>query len=290
MGTKGEEPNKEYSGDAKHGSKNSSKKKSDKWLTVLQYVLIIFLAGVLLTPFIQNRQFQQRMNKEISEFREEDRTEEVSKMKENNEDMNKSGQFYMADPFAGQTKYEDRANMLGILEIPKIDETLTVYDRTDNMSLSEGVGLLEGTNLPTGGEGNTTVLTGHDGMAEATIFRNIDLLENGDIFTFDNGEEVLTYQVYDRVDVLPHETEYIKQIPGQDTMILLTCDTPDITKGVNTHRLIVYAERIPTVEDKVKEIEPVTNRDTRHIIFGISGLALVVGVIGKVTYNKIKKK
>lgn len=270
---------------------DEQRKKSAKRLTILQHLIAVVLAVVLLFPFVQNLQHDARVEAEIEEFRKQDNEEEVANMKKENEDINESGQFYTADPFAGQTKYEDRANMLGVLTIPKIDEELTVYDRTDNLSLDEGVGLLEGTNKPTGGKDNTSVLTGHDGMAEATIFKNIDLLEDGDTFTFDNGSEVLTYEVYDEVVVLPHETDFIQQIKGQDTMILLTCETPDITKGINTHRLLIFARRVPT-EDKTEtpEIKPVTSHNRRHTLMGISGITILVGVVGSAGYRYIKKK
>lgn len=266
------------------------KGKKYKRLTMIQYILLIFLSVVLITPFAQNRQFQTRMGMEIEEFRKQDHTEEIKDMQEVNQHINESGNFYTEDPFAGTTVYEDRANMIGVLSIPKIDEELSVYDRTDNLSLREGVGLLDGTHQPTGGIGNTTVLTGHDGMADASIFRNLDKLEFGDTFTFDNGEEILTYEVYEVAVVLPHETDVIQQIPDQDTMILLTCDTPDITKGINTHRLIVYGQRIPTVEQQPKESKLVTQSNQRYILFGTMGILLLVLIIVRLVYKGIKNK
>lgn len=269
--------------------KNKQKKSKYNRLTIIQYILIIFLAIVLLTPFVKNMQFNSRISREIEEFRRRDNTELVTSMEERNREIDDSNSFYIdpTDPFEGTTVYTDRAEMLGVLTLPKIDEELSVYDRTDNLSLREGIGLLDGTHMPTGGIGNTTVLTGHNGMADATILRNLHKMEEGDVFTFDNGEEVLTYEIYDSIVVMPHETEYIKQIPDQDTMILLTCITPDMTKGINTHRLLVYAERIPTVEEEIQEIKPEVNSNTRYIIFGVAGIIVLFVVIGKAVYNKV---
>ena len=269
-------------------SQDEKDKKKYNKLTIIQYVLILFLAIVLLTPFVKNMQFNSRISREIEEFRNRDNTELVTTMKERNMEIDESNSFYASetDPFEGTTVYKDRAEMLGVLNIPKIDEELSVYDRTDNLSLREGIGLLDGTHMPTGGIGNTSVLTGHNGMADATILRNLHKLEDGDIFTFDNGEEILTYKVYESVVVLPHETEYIKQIPDQDTMILLTCDTPDLTKGLNTHRLLVYGKRIPT--ETVPEIkgEKVASSNLRYQVFGALGL----GVLGIAIYQGFKHK
>lgn len=266
-------------------STKAKKEREYKRLTVIQNTLLIFLAIVILYPFIKNQQFSGRIQQEIREFRQSDRTEQVANMESVNQEIHDRGNFYTTDPFHSEVQYEDTAEMLGVLNIPKIDEELSVYDRTDNISLSEGVGLLEGTHQPTGGINNTTVLTGHDGMAEADIFRHLDKLDSGDTFTFDNGVEVLTYQVYESIIVLPHETEHIQQIPGQDTMILLTCDTPDFTKGLNTHRRIVYGRRIPT--EKLPEVaetgNKVTKGNTRYNVFGVLGIV----VLGYAVYTVV---
>lgn len=272
----------------KKGNRLEDKKRERKLkiLTYIQIGLMMFLSVVLLFPFVKNYQFNARIKTEINDFRSQDRTEQVEQMVQINEEIHEKDNFYTTDPFHEQVRYADRAEMLGVLEIPKIDEELTVYDRTDSLSLREGVGLLEGTHLPTGGIGNTTVLTGHDGMAEATIFRNLDKLEDGDVFTFDNGVEVLTYEVYDTITVEPHETDYIQQIPDQDTMILLTCDTPDLMKGLNTHRVLVYGKRIPT--ETVPEIKEgkVASSKLRYQVFGAIGL----GVLGIAVYQGFKYK
>ena len=57
-------------------------------------------------------------------------------------------------------------------------------------------------------------------------------------------DEVLAYQVYYTVEVLPHDTSKLQIVQGKDICTLVTC-TP---VGINTHRLLVTGQRIPYVE------------------------------------------
>ena len=51
----------------------------------------------------------------------------------------------------------------------------------------------------------------------------------------------MKYEVHDIEVVLPNETESLKPVGNQDLLTLITC-TP---YGVNTHRLLVHAHRVP---------------------------------------------
>ena len=65
-------------------------------------------------------------------------------------------------------------DLMGRLKIPVIDVDLPIYHGTADATLARGVGHLEGTSLPVGGEGTHSVLTGHRGLATATLFTNLD--------------------------------------------------------------------------------------------------------------------
>lgn len=69
------------------------------------------------------------------------------------------------------------------LRIPAIDVDLPIYHGTSDATLLKGVGHLEGTSLPVGGKGTHAVLTGHRGLATATMFTNLDRVRKGDTFT-----------------------------------------------------------------------------------------------------------
>ncbi|MFF8817709.1 class C sortase [Leucobacter sp. NPDC015123] len=134
----------------------------------------------------------------------------------------------------------DPTGTMARLQIPAIDLDLPVYHGTSDATLLKGVGHLQGTSLPVGGEGTRSVLTGHRGLANATMFTHLDRVEVGNTFSVEVLGEVLTYRVFDYKVVSPNDTEEIRAVPGKDLMTLITC-TP---LGVNTHRILVTGERV----------------------------------------------
>ena len=164
------------------------------------------------------------------------------------------------------------ANGVGLmarLRIPSIDLDLPVYHGTSDQTLLEGLGHLEGTSLPVGGTGTRSVITGHRGLANATMFTNLDRVGVGDTFTAEVFGEVLTYRVVETKVVEPEQTEELRADPDRDLMTLVTC-TP---LGVNTHRILVTGERIPTPDDDVAGERPDVPR------FPWWALALGAGVV-----------
>ena len=108
------------------------------------------------------------------------------------------------------TSYVDLVDVgesLGYITIPKIDVNLPIYEGTSDDVLQRGVGHLEGSSYPLGGESTHSVLTGHRGLPEAVLFTDLDKLEEGDCFY----------------------------------CTLVTC-TP---YAINTHRMLVRGTRIP---------------------------------------------
>lgn len=134
----------------------------------------------------------------------------------------------------------DDRGLMARLRIPAIDVDLPIFHGTDDEVLLEGIGHLEGTALPVGGPGTHSVLTGHRGLAEATMLTHLDRLGVGDRFTVETFGEVLTYEVTSTAVVEPHETQTLHPRPGEDLMTLVTC-TPI---GVNSHRILVTGERV----------------------------------------------
>lgn len=135
--------------------------------------------------------------------------------------------------FMGRMKYDS----LGI--------DLPIYHGTSEETLRHGIGHLEGTSLPVGGEGTRSVLTAHRGLPEATLFNELDRAEVGDRFTVSVLDQVLTYEVTETQVISPDDTQAIMAEPGQDLITLITC-TP---LGINSHRILVTAERVtPTPE------------------------------------------
>lgn len=132
------------------------------------------------------------------------------------------------------------SGVMGRLRIPSIDVDLPIYHGTDDYTLTQGVGHLQGTALPVGGTSRRSVLTAHRGLPEATLFNDLDKVEVGDRFTIEVFNEVLTYRVNETRVIEPDDTDSIRVASGEDLVTLITC-TP---LGVNTHRILVTGERI----------------------------------------------
>lgn len=181
-----------------------------------------------------------------------------------------------------QLNYNDLLNvngagLMGRLRIPTIDLDLPIYHGTDELTLEKGLGHLEGTSLPVGGIGTRTVITGHRGMANALMFTNLDKVKEGDTFTLEVFNEVLTYRVFDVKVVNPDENESLRFDPNKDLATLVTC-TP---LGINTHRILVTGERItPT---PLKDVEEAGKEPTIPG-FPFWALWLTFGIIVAVTY------
>ena len=136
--------------------------------------------------------------------------------------------------------------MIGYLKIDRIGVELPIYHGTSSDVLSYGVGHLEGSSLPVGGESTHSVMSAHRGLPSAKLFTDLDRVELGDTFQITVLDQVLTYQV-DQIKIIePNEIDELKIVEGKDYCTLFTC-TP---YGINTHRLLVRGIRIETIFEK----------------------------------------
>lgn len=135
--------------------------------------------------------------------------------------------------------------LMGRLRIPSINVDLPIYHGTDEDTLLKGVGHLQGTSLPIGGESTRTVLTAHRGLASAELFTHLDKMEVGDIFTITVLDKVYAYQAFDIRVISPEDSEAVNVVPGEDEATLVTC-TP---LGINSHRILVTGKRVDPVPD-----------------------------------------
>lgn len=156
---------------------------------------------------------------------------------------NSKSLFVLSD--AEKEQYTQLLNLsgdgiMGYVEIPAIGSELAVYHGTEEAVLQVGVGHLEWSSLPVGGENTHCVLSGHRGLPSAKLFSDLDQLREGDIFLLHILDETLTYEVDQILIVLPEETEALRIQEGTDLCTLVTC-TP---YGVNSHRLLVRGHRV----------------------------------------------
>ncbi|MFZ1381787.1 MAG: class C sortase [Scrofimicrobium sp.] len=132
------------------------------------------------------------------------------------------------------------SGVMGRLRYDRLSIDLPIYHGTSDEVLEKGVGHLEGTSLPVGGVGTRSVLTAHRGLPSATLFNELDRAKEGDTFVIEVLGQVLTYQVVEKQVIEPDQTKAILADPDRDLVTLVTC-TP---LGINTHRILVTAERI----------------------------------------------
>lgn len=136
----------------------------------------------------------------------------------------------------------DENGVIGDLSYPELGISLPIYNGTTDDVLKKGIGHLYGSSLPVGGESSHSVMTSHSGLVNANLFTGLLKAEVGDTFTVSGLGETLHYQVRTLETVLPEETDSLRVIDGEDWITLITC-TP---VGVNSHRLLVQAQRIET--------------------------------------------
>lgn len=234
---------------------------SRKWL-----LRIIFLAGflLLLYPLISNMVHQRQQSDAVASYdsavsnRSEEEIQEILNQatEYNNMLFQSNGAIVdnMDTSILSDESYNSLLNqangIMGSIEIPKIDVDLPVYHGTEDNVLSVGVGHIQGTSLPVGGENTHCVLSGHRGLPGSSLFTRLDEMKEGDLFFLSVMGETLAYKVYDIQVVDPDNTEVLEITVGKDDVSLVTC-TP---YGLNTHRLVVTGERVPYEESDYNSI------------------------------------
>lgn len=264
-------------------------------------ICIIFLAGLslLLYPFVANQWNNYRQKQLISNYEQVvsdkeaaegiDYDAERKKAEEYNEALLPCvlpDSFALAESSGVDPVYMNTLNiagdeMMGSVEIPKINIKIPIYHTTEEEVLNKGAGHLEGSSLPVGGANTHAVISAHRGLPSASLFTDLDQLKEEDHFLIHVLNETLCYEV-DKISVVkPEDTSALAVEDGQDLVTLLTC-TP---YGVNTERLLVRGHRVPYVEEEVKEEKTVLSGSSLHtnyllwVFVGLSVTALFVFVL-----------
>lgn len=257
--------------------------------------ILVILAGllVLLYPTISNYLVEQNASRAVASYdatvvdmSQEDRERMLADAHAYNDALAASSGAGTPASEGGEPAqvgetlaYEDLLNlngdgMMGYITIPRLKETLPVYHGTSEPVLQVGVGHLPDSSLPVGGPGTHAALSGHRGLPSAKLFTDLNKMKVGDLFYIRVLKEVLAYQVTSIETVLPNETESLAIQPGKDLVTLITC-TP---YGINSHRLLVHAERtdyVPT-EDELKVDNPIFNIPLPYLLLIIAVFALVL--------------
>lgn len=272
---------------------------------------LLFLVGfgILVYPTVSNQWNTYRQSQLISNYQSvvqdmtpEDFTQEWERAEAFNATITQNNLY--SDVFGESTtdlqstEYwkvlnEAGDGVMGYLSIPKINIKLAIYHGTADDVLQTGVGHLNGTKLPIGGESTHCVVAAHRGLPSAKLFTDIDQLRNGDKFYIHVLDQVLAYevdQILPMVDKDDHETleNALKIEEGKDQVTLFTC-TP---YGVNSHRLLVRGTRVPyngeeevtgSVADTM--LHAIQNYYMLYLLLGIAITVLII-VIMKVASGR----
>lgn len=241
------------------------------------FCVIIFITGLGIAsyPFISNMVAQRHASQVVKDYEtnvEEMDEEKIDAMKEAAKKYNEqlSNVVSVDDENENNEQGESYADLLnigqslGYITIPKIDVNLPIYNGTSQDVLSKGVGHMEQSSYPLGGESTHCVLTGHRGLPSAVLFTDLDKLEIGDEFYLHVLDEILAYKV-DQIKVVePNESGDLEIIDGKDYCTLVTC-TP---YAINSHRLLVRGERTEYKgeQDKQTKNQMQTGALTKRIV------------------------
>lgn len=241
------------------------------------FCVIIFMTGLGIAsyPFISNMVAQRHASQVVKDYEtnvEEMDEEKIDAMKEAAKKYNEqlSNVVSVDDESENNEQGESYADLLnigeslGYITIPKIDVNLPIYNGTSQDVLSKGVGHMEQSSYPLGGESTHCVLTGHRGLPSAVLFTDLDKLEIGDEFYLHVLDEILAYKV-DQIKVVePNESGDLEIIDGKDYCTLVTC-TP---YAINSHRLLVRGERTEYKgeQDKQTKNQMQTGALTKRIV------------------------
>lgn len=271
--------------------------------------VLVILAGllVLLYPTISNYLIEQNASRAVASYDQatvdlsaQERELMLARAHAYNDALAASSGAPTAseggEPAQAVEAYEDLLNlngdgMMGYIIIPKMNVELPIYHGVEEKVLQVGVGHLSETSLPVGGESTHAALSGHRGLPSAKLFTDLDQMEEGDQFYIKILGETLAYEVHSIETVLPSETESLAIQPGEDLVTLITC-TP---YGINSHRLLVHAHRIPYVpemEDEIDSVGGFINIPLPYLalLIALAALAVFVTVLKIRTMRKDRRE
>lgn len=97
--------------------------------------------------------------------------------------------------------------MMGYINIPAHQAEPAHLSHHQRRSAGKGVGHLQGSGLPAGGESTHCVLSAHRGLPSAALFTDLDQLAEGNKFFIHVLDRAMAYQVGQILAVEPTQTE-----------------------------------------------------------------------------------
>lgn len=167
-------------------------------------VLILLGVAIVAIPFLLRMKEQERSNRYMKAFEEEQNEE-----KQNKKDHKKKDSLLLQE------------GVIGIVEIPSLDIKYPVFEGAGSVQLNEGIGHMTNT-TELCGKGNC-VLAGHNGSRRGVYFTYLCNIEAGAKVVLTNRKkEKHEYTVKEMKVVNPYDEWVTEQTEGE-SLTLFTC-------------------------------------------------------------------
>lgn len=255
------------------------KRRGGGWLYLIPAIIMVAGLCVLLYPQLSNYQYEQGVDESQAAFEEwayggsaesdasaddagsaggdssdssTDNSAQLQALYEElqrrNEELYETGQEDLVDAWSYEqttvdlSEYGVPDNTIGYLSIPALDCELPILLGASEENMSLGAVHLTETSYPIGGENTNCVIAAHRGYSQVAMFRNIQILEVGDLVYIENFRETLVYQVCETKVIDPEDIDEVLIQEGRDLVTLITCHP----YRHNYQRYVVYCERVPS--------------------------------------------
>lgn len=167
-------------------------------------VLILLGVAIVAIPFLLRMKEQERSNRYMKAFEEEQNEE-----KQNKKDHKKKDSLLLQE------------GVIGIIEIPSLDIKYPVFEGAGSVQLNEGIGHMTNT-TELCGKGNC-VLAGHNGSRRGVYFTYLCNIEAGaKVMLTNRKKEKHEYTVKEMKVVNPYDEWVTEQTEGE-SLTLFTC-------------------------------------------------------------------
>ena len=173
---------------------NRKQNKRKPWFFLVSLLIFAAGAGIFLYPAVSNLLAERQQKNVITTYEAGISSEDQAALDRAWEEAriyneNLAGDP-VHDPFVAGSGYVIPDNymeilnlegdgVMGHIEIPKIRVDLPIYHGSSEKVLEKGVGHLDMTSLPIGGNGTHAVLSAHRGLPSAELFTRLDEMELG---------------------------------------------------------------------------------------------------------------
>ena len=209
--------------------------KYSKVLTIILIIVIVAIVGVLV--YLGISAFKDNKTKDTYTKAAEDFEEAVTASSSKRGSTNSTINEIEASSSEKSKKYLEDYEIIGTIQIPKVDLKCVILNETTKRSLEIAVAQIYTTNALN--KPGNTVIYGHN-YRNSLFFSRNDELSNGDIiYITDREGNKLTYEIYDIFETTSNDTTfYSRDTVGKVEITLSTCTDDAATTD---RRLIILA-------------------------------------------------